>query len=185
MKIFKNTVDEYGNISKVFKTEKNTWIKTTNKINNPENFLNEYEKFKTFYDLGPKIIEYSITPNKNKKPEKNPSPILTYEMINVEGKLFSDAINEMDVSDRMYYYGKIYSKIINCFYEYSKLCSNGKIYFHGDLKPGNLIIQNDDVNFIDIDSINWFKPTTTINSINRMHGTFSYWINLNLEEYVL
>ena len=59
------------------------------------------------------------------------------------------------------------------------------IYFHGDLKPGNLFIKGDEINFIDIDSFSWYKPTTVINLINRIQSDFSYWINLNLEDYVL
>ena len=34
-------------------------------------------------------------------------------------------------------------------------------------------------------SFSWYKPTTVINLINRIQSDFSYWINLNLEDYVL
>ena len=49
----------------------------------------------------------------------------------------------------------------------------------------HLFIKGDEINFIDIDSFSWYKPTTVINLINRIQSDFSYWINLNLEDYVL
>ena len=39
MKIHKQFVDNFGGKTLVYKTEKNTWIKTTNKIKNPEKFI--------------------------------------------------------------------------------------------------------------------------------------------------
>lgn len=185
MKIHKQFVDNFGGKTLVYKTEKNTWIKTTNKIKNPEKFIDEYSKFKTFYEFGPKIIDYSVESNEDVEVGMNNWPIFTFEMTNIEGDIFGNVYDEIDVSRRMFYYGKIYSEIIFSFYEYSKLQSNGMIYFHGDLKPGNLFIKGDEINFIDIDSFSWYKPTTVINLINRIQSDFSYWINLNLEDYVL
>ena len=104
MKIHKQFVDNFGGKTLVYKTEKNTWIKTTNKIKNPEKFIDEYSKFKTLYELGPKIIDYSVELNEDVEVGMNNWPIFTFEMTNIEGDIFGNVYDEIDVSRRMFYY---------------------------------------------------------------------------------
>ena len=134
---------------KLFKTNNNTWVKEI-RINDPNFDGYDIDTLKKFiekfnfiakpisleYDSDTKIFKYELRDYSDTKPVIN---LPYFEQITV--------------------FKNIIQMIQNCM-TYSQQLGYTKIFCHSDLSLHNILLVNDEIIFIDLDSFEWMSPNS-------------------------